>query len=489
MDFLGLNEDVKRLILDYLSQQDLFNLCVTCSHLYHLAQPVLYSSVEFPSGINSGGPPKPHRVTSLVRAILSRPHLATHIRRLAFLKDHNEEGDDSEYRSDHQRPPEFLIPSPDMEAAVRFIKKCDVPYRNDWLEALQASPMDAYLAILLTNLPAVTHLRIEAFLLIETLFVGRVLRSLLCNIDPIVNLGQSVGHAGSLRVLRDIALCREDHSPVRNTETILPVFYLPAARRISIYLDDPAEEFRWPTDSPPQVSDLESLEVEGLQESQLRNLLSATPSLPSLTYIREYWVESSSDPAPLMLDPVINLQSLSLSLATVKDSLVKLELRTYGAINGTRIDSEWESHVNFEGPLPAMSFTDFPNLRILEVPCEFIMGFPVKPVLNERLPRSLEEFRLSTEATSCIWSDAVFEYSCEFPYLIAMWEWLAGAETHTPKVKKFVYLAHAFYADDDYLYSEHINARAELRKLANKVGIEYMRLMFSVEEMGWVEQY
>ncbi|KAM7186852.1 hypothetical protein V8F20_011206 [Naviculisporaceae sp. PSN 640] len=489
MDFLGLNQDVQRLILDYLSQSDLRNVCLTHRHLYHLAQPVLYSCVELPSGIDCGGPPKPHRITSFVRSIVSQSHLATCIRRLSFLKARNKEDDDPEYRSDHRTAPELLVASLDMEAAVHFIEKCDVPYRDAWLKALETSPMDAFLAILLMNLPAVSHLRIEAILLIETGFVGHVLRSLLCNMDPIT-LGQPVGHAGSLRALREITLGREDHSPMRNTPNILPVFYLPSVKKISIHLDDPAGVFSWPTSSPPRVPALESLEVSGIHEGQLKNLLSVTPGLSSLTYTREYWIETTLDPGPLVLDPTIDLGSLSLSLAMVKDSLTRLELRTYGNFNGVRIDSGWDSPVTLVGSMGSMSFMDFPNLKVLEVPCEFIMGYPVRPVLVNHLPANLEELRLSTEATSCIWGDAVFEYACEYPYLTSIWAWLTAAKTSTPKIKKFIYLAHAFDAEYEYLIHdpELLNARGEIREVADRLGIEYTRLTFSREELAWVPQ-
>lgn len=342
--------------------------------------------------------------------------------------------------------------------------------------------MDAYLAILLLTLPSVDYLRIDPVLLIETDFFGRVLKSTLCDKPP--SLVPPAGHPASLQVLRELSLYRRDYSPNPNTLNILPVFYLPSLRKMSIYIDDPAGEFRWPTgaSSPPQAVGLESLEVEGLHEAQLGNLLSATPSLSSLTWIREFWVESADYPGPLALGPIISLHSLGTYLGVVKDTLAGLGIRANDLSVGDRLrpdpgDEMSNTVVRFEGPLRSLCLAEFKRLKVLEVPSVFIMGFPAvassssSVLLGDNLPPTIEELKISTEASWSFWNED-FDSSCEFPYVQGILTWLADVERHTPSIRKFSYVDYSasYYQTKD---QEHLAAKNKMRELAVRAGIEY----------------
>ncbi|KAM7200753.1 hypothetical protein V8F33_003684 [Rhypophila sp. PSN 637] len=350
MNLLNLSGDVMRLILHHLRQSDLPTLCLTHPDLRQLARPVLYSSVQLPSGFLKN---QPHPLPSFLRTILSQPELSRRIRRLSFVNRHRLEG------FWYVTVPKFQVSPSDMEAVVQFVKNCQVPYRDFWIEALQAGTVDAWLAVLLLNLPSIDYLRIDQGLLRESEFVGRVLRSYLCDTPPSL-----------------------DPSPIRNTPNMLLVFYFPSVERVSFWIDDPADEFRWPTSNPPQALGLKSLKVQGLSEAQLGKLLSATPSLHSLKYTREFFLVSTLH--PLVLQPIINLQTLGISLAVVKDTLTKLQIkaRDHSISRGVH----GNTRLRFEGPTRFLCLAEFHQLKVLEVPSEFIMGCPAMPVLEDNLP-------------------------------------------------------------------------------------------------------
>ncbi|KAM7216815.1 hypothetical protein V8F06_007792 [Rhypophila decipiens] len=362
-----------------------------------------------------------------------------------------------------------------MEAAVQFIETCEVSYRDSWTEALETGTMDTYLAVLLLNLPSIDHLRIEPVLLVETEFVGRVLRSYLCDTPP--SLVLPADHPGSLQGLRDLCLDRYDYSPIPNTPNILPVFYLASVKKMSIYIDDPADEFQWPTESPPQALGLESLEVEGLSEAQLGNLLSATPCLRSLTYTREFQVIAPvwvGDAGPLVLGRIINLDSLGVSLAVVKDTLAKLEIRTRGNCAGNRsIAYDTSTDVRFEGPTRSLCLAEFHHLKFLQVPSEFIMGFPAMSVLEENLPPNIEELAIST-SYSC---HPPGEWDYDSSYVEGILRWLADAKQHMPNIRKFSYLDYnsSYFAANSPNTSErdYLAAKARMKEVATRAGIEY----------------
>ncbi|KAM7214086.1 hypothetical protein V8F06_010525 [Rhypophila decipiens] len=83
MDFLSLSLDVIRLILDHLCQGSLRAICLTNSHLYQIAEPVLYSRIQLPLRGKSNEPP---RIPLLLRTLLARPELASYIREISIGK-------------------------------------------------------------------------------------------------------------------------------------------------------------------------------------------------------------------------------------------------------------------------------------------------------------------------------------------------------------------------------------------------------------------
>ena len=472
MNFLDLNVDVKRLILDHLSQPDLLRICLTHPQLHQLARPVLYSSVELPSGF---GPNASHPITSLLRTILSQPEVARHIRRLSFISNHTHTTN-GVWTRNVEKAPKFPVSPSDLEAAAQFVKECEVPYRDSWIDALQTATMDAYLAVLLVNLPSVDYLRIEPTLLIETEFVGRVLKSSLCDMPP--SLVLPAGHPASLQVLRHLSLYRSDYSPIPNTPNILPVFYLPSVKKMTIHVDDPADEFRWPTSTSPQAFGLESLEVEGLHEAHLRNLLSATPSLRSLTWTREYSVESVYSAGPLVPGPIISLHTLRTSLAVVKDTLTKLEIRARDHSVGDRLtDRNRSTNLSFSGPLRSLCLAEFEHLKVLEVPSEFIMGFPASSALEDNLPPNIEDLTISMEASWSFWHEWDFDSLSESPYIQGILKWLPGAKHHTPNIRKFSYLDHSsgYLGYDETDDQDHLAAKQQIQEVASSAGIEYTR--------------
>lgn len=67
----------------------------------------------------------------------------------------------------------------DLEDLIAFIDKSKVPYRDGWKAELRAGTMDAFSALLLTQLPHLKALRMAPAYSRETRYMGLVLRSAL----------------------------------------------------------------------------------------------------------------------------------------------------------------------------------------------------------------------------------------------------------------------------------------------------------------------
>ena len=200
--------------------------------------------------------------------------------------------------------------------------KTHLSYSGTWIEELRQGTLDAYLAILISQLPHLQRLHLGPCFSIEVDLTSLILRSILCGSRSDSRIP---GVHTTLHQLYAVTFDRfsscYDNRAIRNTANVLPFFYLPSLKKMPITIHDPLVPiFPWPTTQPPSSPSLTSLRVVSMRESHLGQLLVTLPRLRSLhwTWCFDPDVEDQFN------SPVINLDQLMPALAYVKETLTEL---------------------------------------------------------------------------------------------------------------------------------------------------------------------
>ncbi len=466
MTLLECNGDVLRLILEYLPSADLRSVCLVHPCLRLLAEPLLYGTIEIaftwqPDRI------QPQSITALVRSLLCRPELAAHIRTLSCRES-------TQKRSWVGKAPKIPVPDLDLRAAVSFVGGTFLSYSDRWIEELHQGTLDAYVAILLSRLPHLQRLYLEAPFSMETELTGLVVRSILYG-PRSDRLAADV--STSLDELYNVHLCRRSHfeedvaaRPVRNTESTLPFLHLPSLQEMYVSIDDPlVRVFPWPAGQPPSALRLTTLYVDDrMRESYLGQLLAATPRLRSLRWKWHFDPDREDESN----SPVVNLDRLIPALEQVRETLTEVAIMGYC------------SYANRAAtPLPlrvqgsARALAGFDHITKLFIPLVFLIGFslPVREKLANCLPHSLEELTLTDD----LYTDMnPHELWPEAGHTGAIVTWLAGdVKASTPRLRKLRLLLDV----RDYEASpEDEDVRNEIRDMARGAGID-MTVAYGVD--------
>ncbi|KAK4106186.1 hypothetical protein N658DRAFT_563110 [Parathielavia hyrcaniae] len=435
MHFLECNEDVLLLMLGYLSRADLHAVCLAHSRLRQIAEPLLYSAIEFTFRRNVKPQPDPHPLTSLVRTVLKRPDLDAYVLSLSC------KGGAEPSTGRDGEAPKMTVGESDLREPLSFVSKAQVSYRDAWLEALRQGTIDAYLAVLVSQLPRLRRLHLARVFCIRNNLIGLVLRSILCDPDPhrlSPDASTSLGHLEAVYLERFLP----------NTEDVLAFFYLPSLKEMSVSIDDPlAPDLAWPTTQPPSAHGLVSLRLAEIRESHLGQLLSVTPRLRSLHWTWHY----SPDLEDPWNTPVINLDLLMPALAHVKDTLTELVLP---AINNCCV---WSKAASWP-----------PRLRLV-IPLVFFTGFalPAQETLGSCLPCNLEDLTLADDLFRHTFIHEYWEREVGHTSVIS--RWLADVKTSTPHLRR---LCLVLLNEENELELEDVNVRNEIRDLTSRAGIE-----------------
>ena len=251
-----------------------------------------------------------------------------------------------------------------------------------------------------------------------------------------------------------------DNRAVRNTANVLPFFYLPSLKKMSITIHDPLVPiFPWPTTQPPSSPSLTSLRVVSMRESHLGQVLVTLPRLRSLhwTWCFDPDVEDQFN------SPVINLDQLMPALAYVKETLTELIMPAvcyYANIAAT----PFPLHVRGF----ARALARFDHLTKLVIPLVFITKFtlPVRDRLANCLPHNLEDLTLTDDLYTDIDINEAWD---EAGYTNAIVTWMTDMKTSTPRLRK---LCLVLATPDEWVSLEDLGARNEIRELGRRMGIE-----------------
>ncbi|GIK01850.1 hypothetical protein Aspvir_005891, partial [Aspergillus viridinutans] len=305
-----------------------------------------------------------------------------------------------------------------------------------WIQELRAGTMDAFVTLLLSQLPSLRRLYLDKKFTRESRLMGMMLRSALCEESQNIHL-PSFTHLQDVSVVYPniLGLHIRRFTDVRNTADVLPLFYLPSVEQITTLVDNPAATFMWPGKYSPNPSKLASLDLTMLREGPLGQVLSVTRGLRKLQwdwyYRRDLKDHSVTD--------IINLDQIAADLSHVQETLTDL---TITAATDLSESAPEHPEVTFRGSFK--TFSGLHMLKILEVPIPFLLGFsPSTPNvvgLEEALPENIEWLTVTDDL--CLQQEWEWDYETEY-LLGAVRSWLQDWKKFTPRLRGFRLLTRA----------------------------------------------
>lgn len=364
------------MILEFLSAGDLFNICLVDKRLLYIAEKALYTHIVWRRNYFVDT-----RLVQLIRSLLRRPQLGTYVRSMNFKAAYSWPVD--------ERPADAVrMTKADLNELVLHIRSIDVPWARNWISELRSDRIHASIALLLTLLPNLRYLRLGQNLqrhvthLIDLTFRSAVLRE-----------GTQNNRLSIFQNLKEVVFdyfgdATDVCSPYDGERiTRLPSFYLPAVDRIEICISN-SDFSVWPGGFAPSPTKIRFLDLTGLKEGQLGQILSITPTLQKLRWKR--WCLHGRPEGE-----VVDLDQIATDLSHVKDTLIDLTIPdpcypgSYFSERPTRLEGSFAT------------FRCLCALKNLDVPLPFLIGFcpseeNMQP-LSELLPRSIEWLTLEDE--------------------------------------------------------------------------------------------
>ncbi|KAF8457046.1 hypothetical protein BDZ91DRAFT_744729 [Kalaharituber pfeilii] len=390
-------------ILNYLRTSarnpspDLASLSSTCHFLRDFVEPTLYHTIigTWPSttfGQSNYIHQYEHRLTYLLRTLVSRPSLASHVRHLRLERWNmpNRDANATEMfrRIFGQRQTEKL------EALIRRMK-FEFPEGGAWwIYNMVTGSADATAAVLLPmfeNLETLTLKIDNGRENQHPVCLWRVLRHLLVN--------KGLSQFGRLRDVSittthswRMSLDRYD-SDLRD---LVPLLFLPSIRHLRIFVLDKSL-FTWPASlasfAVSSKSPLTSLTLANSKVESLGHLLQACPYLRSLDYTINLLVEFRTS-------RFFRCRDLSESLSHVRDTLEDLSIHvfTFSAYDDLRL-YPLGLQCGPQGDHSLLALHTFPKLRTLTIAPAMLLGLGNSTgwTLGEALPRCLERLWLAQD--------------------------------------------------------------------------------------------
>ncbi|RKU49231.1 hypothetical protein DL546_009555 [Coniochaeta pulveracea] len=407
--------EILRSIFELLSPADFRSLCLVCKAIRPHAEPLFYSQIDF-LWLDKVPP-----ITSLLRTLLARPQLAAHVRGVSL-------GYPPVQVSIRNYPfVKVPVTEKDVGLPIAFVESLKLPDDGFWVQELRAGTMDAYVAVLLSQLHNLRRLDMCGHFTNEMILVGTVFWCALCE-------GVDRG-LPAFEYLEEVSVTKRwtyyGSSSIRNTQDLLPLFHLPALKHMKLWLDDPEsldpKTIGWPTGQVPKACMLRLLELVNIREPQLRHVLEATTCLQSLRWV---WNHDEDFEYYIDLKPIIDLDEIGRAVAPVKDTLTRLEIVVWASLGGDALD---EPYLDVTGSL--RSLRQFTKLKSVEVPLVFLVA-SLSPHLAkpfaESLPRNLEYLTVSTE----LLEQEELEWTGR-PILDALRPWLEFWRDYTPNMRIF----------------------------------------------------
>ncbi|KAK3935293.1 hypothetical protein QBC46DRAFT_422900 [Diplogelasinospora grovesii] len=436
-----------------LSSSDLHALCLVNKALRTLAEPFLYSKIQWTWAREESPPP----ITLLLRSISRRPQLAAYIRIAIF------EG--KRYGMIFYKTAKLPVSIAELDELVAFVRNIKLPCRDFWIKELRSGTVDAFVALLLSRLSNLTFLRLEPNFWQESRFIGLMLRSALCAESADYELPK-FEHLRAVYVDEFFDASHESRVNQRrgppfvtNTADVLPFFYLSTVKSISASIDNPVT-FAWPAAHPPAASRLVSLDLTRIREAHLGQLLEVTPKLETLRW--GWYYDSTLKTREPCNTGIIDLDQNGAAISYVRSTLTDLTIIA-GYCMYDRVTSK--------GSLRALVQCD--KLKSLEAPWPFLMGWLPEGAmqLKDVMPRNIEFLTITDDMSL----EDDYKWHDDDAKLQKIQSWLENWRTHTPHLRC---VALGIRDSSDYGWDE---IRDEFKELSARVGmrIEVIELDYS----------
>ncbi|KAL4878029.1 hypothetical protein BJY04DRAFT_221599 [Aspergillus karnatakaensis] len=372
--------DILYLILKEVSTPEHRTLCLVSKAFHSFTEPLLYSAIGLT--FDREDPDRLPPFILLLRTLLTRPHLAAYITALRL------NGNTCLFNWNKYRWTLPKVPVSDdfLDEPIAFVQGAKVPYSHFWIHELSQGSIDAWVALLLAQLPNLKSLYIAHVFARQSTLVGMVLRSAI--LEP------RSQHLPDFRRLQHVSFIRlqgRDEAcsrTARNTLNLLPLLYLPCGQRMTLAIQNP-KEWIWPAAalSPPRPSKLTSLDLRIIREGCLGEVLAVTPNLQSLHW-EWYYDEDVQD---WIVKQTVDLDKIAAELSLVQGSLTHL---TITAEIGSGV---LRPAIKTRGSLHAM--VSFDMLKTLHIPWAFLVGFAQDPTkrLQDSIPRNIERLTLTDD--------------------------------------------------------------------------------------------
>lgn len=409
--FLDFPQEIQLQIAEYLPQTLLGRLSVTCRSLNSLAEPLLYSTIQFLWAQEYHPPIR--QALCLIRTLLKRPELCNYVRSLEFVGDLYVDRNDPPWSHDWPEPPHVPVPPLDILAtviertgveqtnAISWINKvvyCDARAYLDVPEDRQLSMLskvqekwaDGTMALLLCLLPNLSRFSVDRNWTEETRTLEAVFG---------LSLYSTIGDRSfpNLQSLQDLSVAStiENFLPnldPENTAEALSKFYLSNIQRLSVSIDNPLQ-FAWPGSLPPYPAFLTSLGIYRLRECYLASILSVTTNLKSLRYDWHYRPDIDEH---VSIDTVM-LDTMAEAFLEVSDTLEESHITAWvsAAFSQGMYD---DPDITFQKSLAQMS--GMKRLKTLHVPWSFLIGWDILPTIKQighTFPATLEHLTLTRD--------------------------------------------------------------------------------------------
>ena len=400
---LDLPDEIHLLVLQKLEHADINATNRACQRLRALTEPLLYQTITL--RLDEHAPP----VSLLLRSLLDRPELCRHVRRLVLCGEGFADDDDF-----LEEIPRCSVEGLPLEKALKLMEEMMNGSGSFalWTRELEVGSLDAMVTLLVSLLPDLESLHLGPSCTLDNGLLGHFLRAALCNAPP-SNTKQSLPSYHKLQTVtvaprfaeQDIPLWGREVSAsyidYHNSADVLPWFYLPSLRGISVSIDTPVN-FHWPTERPPRAAALRSLRLFRLREHAFESLLAAVGS--GLIAIDWSWMyQGDLDPEASL--PHVNLNVATRALRHSEQSLRQLVISADASPASS--DGEYDDPViAFRGCLNLSALT---QLRTLEVPWVFLMGLAPGQRLLDVLPCNLESLVMTQSLMND--EDGVFKWT------------------------------------------------------------------------------
>lgn len=422
-------------------------LCLVSQHLRQIAEPLLYASVKLVWKKD-----RPPPIISLLRGIQRRPQLSNYVQILTFHAPFTSTlcgrviVKEPQGFSYGDLPPSISVDRSELASLITIIRDINSPFRELWIQELENGVMDAFVTLLLSLAPNITHLRLTGVFARKNGLLGMMVKASVCHTSdcklPQFQHLQKVDFGPQLDPFRS----RE----TKNTADVLPLLYLPAVRLMSTEVDNVAI-FAWPTYTP-NLSNITSLSLKILREGYLGRILALTKNLKTLNWEWKYEPNLRNE----INNSVINLDHIAKDLSLVQGTLENLHLSA---------DVSIEHHdyplLTINGSLRALR--DFEKLHNLEISQLFLIGFSSDDnlgSLEELMPKNIHHLTINDDI---IWLEEITWKDRDlFMFLQHWWENLA---TCTPYFHSFE--LSLLYTDDEWC----VELRNELSDLCAQLGI------------------